>query len=79
MGVCSVMVLGASPGQMSLIPADAAAGDEVIVHTLGAIDVGMLMQLVFLTCREHLSWILLLSLVYRADTHVGGLAGSRSA
>ena len=31
-----------------------------------------------LICREHLLWILPLSLAYRADTHVGVLASGRS-
>ena len=38
-----------------MILAGAAAGKEVIIHTFGAMDVGMLMLLAFLTCREHLS------------------------
>ena len=45
MGVCSVIVLGASPGQMSVIPAGTAAGEEVIIHTFEAMDVDMLMLL----------------------------------
>ena len=69
-----MIVLGASPGQMSVI----LAGVEVIIHTFGAMDVGMLMLLAFLTCREHLFRRLFLSLAYRADTHVGGLASSKS-
>ena len=60
MGVCGMIVLDASPGQMSVIPAGAAAGEEVIIHTLGVMEVGML---AFLTCKEHLFWILFLSLV----------------
>ena len=63
MGVCGMIVLGASPGQMSVILAGAAAGEEVIIHTFGAMDVGMLTLLAFLTWREHLFWILFLSLV----------------
>ena len=63
MGVCGVITLGASPGQMSVILAGAAAGKEVIIHAFGAMDVGMLMLLVFFTWREHLFWILFLSLV----------------
>ena len=63
MGVCGVIVLGASSGQMSVILAGAAAGEEVIIHTFGVMDVGMLMLLAFLTCREHLFWILFTSLV----------------
>ena len=63
MGVCDMITLDASPGQISVIPAGAAAGEEVIIHTFGAMDVGMLMLLAFLTCREHLFWILFLSFV----------------
>ena len=64
MGVCGVLVLGASPGQMSVILAGTAAGEKVIIHTFGAMDVGMLMLLAFLICREHLFWILSLFLAY---------------
>ena len=78
MGVCGVIVLSASPGQMSVIPAVTAAGEDVMIHTLGALDVVMLMLLAFLTCREHLFCTLSLSLAYRADTHVGGLASGRN-
>ena len=63
MGVCGVITLGASPGQMSVILAGAAAGEGVIIHTFGAMDVGMLMLLAFLTHRECLFWIPFLSLV----------------
>ena len=73
-GVCGVTDLGASPGQMSMILGGTAVVDEVIIQTFGAIDVSMLMLLAFLIYREHLLWILSLSLAYRADTHVGGLA-----
>ena len=62
MGVCGMIALGASPGHMSVIPAGAAAGKEVIIHTFGAMGVDILTLLVFLTCREHLFWILFLSL-----------------
>ena len=72
-----MMDLGASPGQMSVIPDGTAVVDEVIIQTLGAIDVGMLTLLAFLICREHLIWILALSLVYEADMQVGGLVGGR--
>ena len=69
--------MGASPGQMSVILAGTAAGEEVIIHTFGAMDAGLLTLLAFLTCREHLFFILSLSLAYRDDTHVGGLASGR--
>ena len=78
MGVCGMIVLSASPGQMSVILAGTAAGEEVIIHTFGAMNVGVLMLLAFLICRKHLFWILSLSLAYRADTHAGGLASGRS-
>ena len=47
---------------MSVILAGTAAGEEVIIHTFEAMDVNMLTPLAFLTCREHLHWILFLSL-----------------
>ena len=50
-----MIVLGASPGQVSVILAGNAVGVEAIIHTFGAMDVGMLTLLAFLTCREHLS------------------------
>ena len=78
MGVWGVIVLGASPGEISAILAGTAAGYEVIIHTFGAMGVGMLMLLAFLTCREHLLWIPSLSLVYRADIQVAGLASGKS-
>ena len=63
MGVCGLRTLDVSPGHMSVIPAGAAAGKEITIHTFGAMDVGMLMLLAFLTCREHLFWMLFLFLV----------------
>ena len=54
MGVCSMTDLDASPRQMSVIPDGTAAVGEVIIQTLGAIDVGMLILLAFLICNEHL-------------------------
>ena len=53
MGVCSMMDLGTSLGQMRVIPDSTAAG--VTIQTLGAIDAGMLALLAFLICNEHLS------------------------
>ena len=78
MGVCSVIVMGASPGQMSVIPAGTAAVYDVIIQTFGAMDVGMLMLLAIFICREHLFRILSLFLAYRADIQVGGLASGSS-
>ena len=54
MGVCGMIDLSASPGQMSVIPDGTAAVGEVIIQTLGAIDVGMLTLLAFLICSENL-------------------------
>ena len=78
MVVCGVTDLVASPGQMAVILEGTAVVGEVIIQTFGAMDVSMLMLLAFLICREFLLWILSLSLAYRADTHVGGLASSRT-
>ena len=78
MGACGVTDLGASPGQMSVILEGTAVVGEVIIQTFGAMDVCMLTLLAFLICREHLLWMLSLSLAYRADTHIGGLASGRS-
>ena len=77
MGVYGVIVLSTSPGQMTVILAVTVAGEEVMIHIFGAMDVDILMLLAFLICREHLFCILSLSLAYRADTHVGGLASGR--
>ena len=77
MGVCGMSDLDASPGQMSVIPDDTAVIGEVIIQTFGAIGVSMLTILAFLICSEHLLWILALSLVYKADMQVGGLASDR--
>ena len=63
MDVCGIRTLDASQGQMSMTLAGAAASEEVIIHTFWAMGVGILTLLVFWTCREHLFWILFLSLV----------------
>ena len=49
--------LGASPGQMSVIPDGTAVVSEVITQTFGAIDVNMLILLAFLICSEHLFYM----------------------
>ena len=54
MGVCGMMDLGVSPGQMSIIPDGTAVGGEVIIQTLGTIDVGMLTLLALPICSKHL-------------------------
>ena len=61
MGVCGLRTLHVSPGHMSMILAGAAAGKEVIIQTFGAMDIGIVTLLAFLTCREHLFWILFLA------------------
>ena len=58
MGVFGMTDLGASPGQMSVIPEGTAPVGEVIIQTFGAMDVGILTVLAFLICSEHLFWIL---------------------
>ena len=62
-----MMDLGASPGQMSVIPDGTVTVGEVITQTFGELDVGMLTLLAFLICSEHLFWIIALSLVYKVD------------
>ena len=66
------------PGQMSMTPVGAAAGEEVIIHTFGAMGVDILTLLAFLTCMEHLFWVLFLSLAQRDDKDIGGLASGNS-
>ena len=77
MGVCGMMDLGASPGQMSVIPDGTAVAGEVIIQILGMIDDGMLTLMAFLIFSEHLFLMLALSLVYKADIQVGGLVSGR--
>ena len=67
------MNLGASFGQMSIIPVETAAGVEVSIQTFGAIGVVMLTLLAFLICSEHLFSMPALSLTYLAAIHIGGL------
>ena len=66
MGVCVMMNLGVSSGQMSIIPVETAVGAEVNIQTFGVIGVGMLTLLAFLFCSEHLFLIPALSLAYEA-------------
>ena len=61
MGVCGITDLGASLGQMGVIPYGTAVVGEVIIQTFGAIDVGMLILLAFLIYNEHLFSMLALS------------------
>ena len=72
-----MMDLGASPGQMSIIPDDSAVGGEVIIQTFGVIDVAMLTLLAFLICSEHPFLMLAVFLVYKADIHVDGFLSGR--
>ena len=74
MGVFVLMNLGASSGQIIVIPVNTAVGAEVSIHTLGAISVGMVALLVFLIFRGHLFSISALLFAYIAVIHVGGLA-----
>ena len=53
MGVCNMMDLGDSPGQMSVIPDGTGVAGKFIIQTLGAIDVGILTLLAFLICSKH--------------------------
>ena len=53
MGVCILMNLGASSGQINVIPVNIDLGAEVSIHTLVAIGVAMLALFIFLICREH--------------------------
>ena len=74
MSVFVLVNLGASLGQIIIIPGDTAVGADVSFHTLGVIGVGMLALLVVLICSENLISIPALLLVYMAVIHDGGLA-----
>ena len=74
MGVCVLMNLGASSGQIIIIPINTIVGAEVSSHTFGAIGVGMVPLLMSLICSEHLFSIPTLFFVYIASIHDGGLA-----
>ena len=74
LGVCVLINLRGSSGQMTVIPVDTVVGVEVSIHTFGAIGVGMLTQLAFLICSEHLFSMLAIFLAYNAAVHVGGFA-----
>ena len=78
MGVYGMTDLGASQGQMSVITEGTAVVGEVIIQMFGAMDVGMLIVMAFMIYIEHLFWMLALSLIYKADTQVGGLVSGRS-
>ena len=74
MGVCVLIKLGASTGQMSVISVDTAVDAEVSIHTFGVIDVGMLTLLACLISSEHLFSMQALFFVYNSAIHVGGFA-----
>ena len=74
MGVCVLMNLGSSSGQMGVIHVDTAVGTEINILTFGAIGVVMLTLLAFLICSEHLVSILALFFAYIVAIHDGGLA-----
>ena len=54
MGVCVLMILGASSGQINVIPVDTTVGAQVSVQILGAISVWMVALFIFQIFREHL-------------------------
>ena len=72
---CVLMNLGASSGQIIIIPGDTAVGADVSIHTFGAVGMGMVALLAFLICSEHLFSIPTLFFAYIAVRHDGGLAG----
>ena len=74
MGVCVLMNLGTSSGQIIIIPVDNSVGAEVNIHTLGAIGEGMVALLVFLICSENLFSIPAFFFAYVAVIQDGGLA-----
>ena len=54
MGICSLMNLGASSGQITVIPGGGIIGEEVNIQIFGANGVGVVAILVFLICNLHL-------------------------
>ena len=73
MGVCVLMNLGASLGQIIIIPVNTTVGAEVSIHTFGAIGMRMLALLVFLICSKHFSSIPALFFACIVVIHEGGL------
>ena len=53
MGVHVVTDVGASPGQMSVILEATSVVGEVIIQIFVAMNVGMLMLLASLFCKDH--------------------------
>ena len=74
MGFCIVINFVVSPGQMRVIAVVNVECAEVSIHTFEAIDEGMLMLCVFLTCSEHLVEMLAAFLAYKAVMQDGWLA-----
>ena len=74
MGFNSVINFVGPSGQTIIIPIVTIDGADVIRHTLGAINVGMLMVCAFLTCSEHLVAMLVVFLEYSAVMQEGWLA-----
>ena len=79
MGICILMNLGTSSGQIFIIPVDTTVGAEVSIHTLGAISVGMVALFLFPICSKHLFSMPVLFLAYIAAIHDGGLASGKRA
>ena len=73
-GICVLMKLGASSGQIIVIPVDTTVGAEVSIHIFGAIGVAMVALLVLLICCKHLLSIPALFFAYIAVIQDGGLA-----
>ena len=74
MGVCVLMNLGASSGQIIVIPVNTTVSAEVSIQALGAIGVRMVALLVLPISSEHLVSIPALFFAYIAAMHDGGLA-----
>ena len=74
-GFFRVIDLVAALGQMRAILVVIAEGAEVRIHTFGAIDVGILILLVFLMWNEHLMLMLAIFLAYKAVIQEGGWQG----
>ena len=54
MDVCILIDLGASSGQIIVIPVNTTVAAEVSIHTLGAIGIGLVALFIFLICSKHL-------------------------
>ena len=74
MGFHSVINFVGPSGQTRVIPVVTLDCNDVTSHTLGAIDVGMLMVWAFLTCSEHLVAMLAEFLEYSAVMQDGRFA-----